>query len=210
MRHPDRYRHEFCRRWHERAPGDHAAHCLCRPGSSRRYHVNFRRTRRTRRHGAPRRSLRTDIPSNPEIHAAASTPAGRSHRRSIPGVGRAQVRRHIHRRDQFGRARRQYAGAEATRRPVKQMKRVQVGDAQRRCNCAPGQFAGGTGARSQDREGERANKAESPPAGPAGRRLYRDVAGHRGVFHAIGRCGPRSRFKDIGAGRDPGASPRSP
>ena len=86
-------------------------------------------------------------------------------------------------------------GAQRTGHAVEEPERVQVDDAQRRGNITPGQLAGGCSTWPQDREGERANKAEAPPAGPAGRRLQWDTAGHRGVSHAIGATGRHWRMR---------------
>ena len=94
-------------------------------------------------------------------------------------------------------------GAQRTGHAVEELKRVQVDDAQRRGNITPGQLAGGAGAWPQDREGERANKAKSPLAGPAGRRLQWDAAERRGVLHTIGRRGWLSWCKDIKGKRKP-------
>ena len=79
------------------------------------------------------------------------------------GTVRAQMRRHIHRRDQFRRARRHHAGTEGSRHPVQEMKRVQVHHAQGRREALPGRVLCDGRARQEYAQSQRACEARTPP-----------------------------------------------
>ena len=115
------------------------------------------------RRAACRGKTRQNLPNTSSTHSQSWTRT-RSSGTAISPVSVASLKCEaiIHRRDQLGRSRRQYAGAERTGHAVKKVKRVQVDDAQRRGDGAPVRFAGSGRARPQDGQGESASKAEAP------------------------------------------------